>query len=640
MYRIALINMPFASVTLPSIALTQLKSVLDQELGGRVEVEIFYPNQDYARIMGMKLYRTISESVAAVTSGLGDWFFRQVAFPELADNADLYLTRHFPQPRDELQGPLVEARQQAETILDEVIDRYQLESSSMVGMTSMFSQNVACFAMARKLKERHPELITAMGGANCETPMGQEIAKNVENIDFVFSGPALDSFPRLVRHVIAGEPEKCHEIPGIFSRQRLEAHSTENLREVGKELDIEVDIPLDYDGFMASLEGAFPEGGVEPVLPFETSRGCWWGERSHCTFCGLNGLTMKYRSMSPQKALALLESLFERYGSKAKRFQSVDNILPREYLTELLPHLHPPENATIFYEVKADLKAHEMAALAQAGVTQIQPGIEALATSTLKLMRKGTTSFQNIRFLKYCLLYGVQPHWNLLMGFPGEEEEVYAKYFSDLPHLVHFPPPSGAYPVRFDRYSPYYTQAKEYGLKLRAADFYHMIYPFDPRDLESMAYFFADMDYAAPYLANTAKWITRLRQRIDHWQTRYEQRDRGLEPKLELNGEGDARGVVDTRSGRKVEHHLGPAALEVLALLAKPMKLERLAKRLTDVPEAELKRQVMALKGKGLLFQENGIYMSLVMEPEPAGDMPWIAPAERAQSPAGLSSGA
>ena len=33
-----------------------------------------------------------------------------------------------------------------------------------------------------------------------------------------------------------------------------------------------------------------------PVDVVETSRGCWWGERSHCTFCGLNGMGMTYRS--------------------------------------------------------------------------------------------------------------------------------------------------------------------------------------------------------------------------------------------------------------------------------------------------------------------------------------------------------
>ena len=34
-------------------------------------------------------------------------------------------------------------------------------------------------------------------------------------------------------------------------------------------------------------------------LPMESSRGCWWGAKQHCTFCGLNGGSMAYRSKSP-----------------------------------------------------------------------------------------------------------------------------------------------------------------------------------------------------------------------------------------------------------------------------------------------------------------------------------------------------
>jgi magnesium-protoporphyrin IX monomethyl ester (oxidative) cyclase len=53
---------------------------------------------------------------------------------------------------------------------------------------------------------------------------------------------------------------------------------------------------------------------------------------------------------------------------------------------------------SFFYEVKADLSEKDVAMLAHSRVLTIQPGIEALVTSTLKLMKKGTTAFQNIKF--------------------------------------------------------------------------------------------------------------------------------------------------------------------------------------------------------------------------------------------------
>ena len=627
MYRIALINMPFASVGLPSIALTQLKSVTLDRLEGRVEVEDFYLNLDFAEALGIEVYRAIGDSVDAVTSGLGDWYFRHVAFPDLEDNTEAYLTRHFAGRKafDQIRAPFLASRQQAETLLDQLIDRYRLDTFDLVGLTSMFSQNVACFAMAKKLKARNPDVITVMGGANCETPMGQVIVRNVEWIDYVASGPSLTTFPDLAQALVDGNEDNSHSIRGMFSKKKLEA-AEGPLHEAGQELDIDTEVPLDFDPFLDHLDRAFSDESLEIKLPFETSRGCWWGERSHCTFCGLNGMTMQYRSMAPDKARILLEDLFERYGSRVQRFQSVDNILPREYLTDLLPKLEPPEGTSIFYEVKADLKVREMEALARAKINQIQPGIEALATSTLKLMGKGTTSFQNLEFLKSCLRFDIEPHWNLLLGFPGEEEEIYKKYFADLPLLVHLPPPGGAYPVRFDRYSPYFTKADHYGLDLKAADFYGMIYPFPEEDLEEMAYYFADQNFEAPYLVRTARWLGKLRQRIDYWHSRWWQTDRGLAPKLEFLQKGDKRVIVDTRSGIEVTHDLGPIPMEALGHLARPLKLSRLAARMdTDANESQIRRLLTALMGRGLVFQDRDLYYSLVVNPEPVEDGAWMA---------------
>jgi magnesium-protoporphyrin IX monomethyl ester (oxidative) cyclase len=82
--------MPFFSIHLPSIALTQIKTVLSVKLHGQVDSEIFYLNQDFAQFLGLGNYDFIAHSVKSTVSGLGDWFFRQIAFPEVADNREVY----------------------------------------------------------------------------------------------------------------------------------------------------------------------------------------------------------------------------------------------------------------------------------------------------------------------------------------------------------------------------------------------------------------------------------------------------------------------------------------------------------------------------------------------------------------------
>ena len=96
MFKVILINMPFANLTTPSIALTQLKSMIDGQFSDRVSVEILYLNQDFALQLGLDFYRFFAESAEAQNSGFGDWFFRKAAFPDAADNAEKYFKRYFP----------------------------------------------------------------------------------------------------------------------------------------------------------------------------------------------------------------------------------------------------------------------------------------------------------------------------------------------------------------------------------------------------------------------------------------------------------------------------------------------------------------------------------------------------------------
>jgi len=50
-------------------------------------------------------------------------------------------------------------------------------------------------------------------------------------------------------------------------------------------------------------------------LPYEGSRGCWWGEKHHCTFCGINGQGMEFRARSADRVIADLRTLVQRHRS-------------------------------------------------------------------------------------------------------------------------------------------------------------------------------------------------------------------------------------------------------------------------------------------------------------------------------------
>jgi radical SAM superfamily enzyme YgiQ (UPF0313 family) len=682
MFRIALINMPFANINMPSLALTQLKAVVEAKFPNEVSVEVIYLNQEFAHYLGLEPYESVVNQIDHHDSGLGDWFFRQIAFPETPDNSDVYLRRFYAVQSKQVQmfrNYVQLKRQGLDAFLGKLIMKYQLTQANLVGLTSMFSQNVACMAMARKIKSWNSRVITAMGGANCESPMGQEIIKNVPCIDFVFSGPALRSFPAVIRHLIADEPDKCHSIDGVFTKENMgEPKSEKSIRlepvnavapkvqaqvqlvgitksavgvatattgngdcgsngtngngangngsngngagkvgVLGSELELDYNVQLNYDDFLNTLDSNFPQKKISPILLFETSRGCWWGEKAHCTFCGLNGASMNYRAMSPDKAIQQFESLF-KYAPRVTRYQNVDNILAKNYISEVFPYLNPPADASIFYEVKADLTEEDVKVLARTRVNLIQPGIEALNTSTLKLMKKGTSVFQNLVLLKNCAMHDVFPIWNLLLGFPGEGEEVYKKYVDDLPLLIHLPPPNGAFPVRFDRYSPYFTKAKEYGLELQPFEFYGFTYPFSKQSIENIAYYFVDAKFDAEYRIALSRWISKIKEKMQTWRLRYSGANSALPARLYFKESEGQTVVYDSRSGQAVEHKISENGLQVLRACNKANRVAQLAAQLGHLDDFDPAKEVAYLQERGLLFQEHERLLSLVLPHDPS----------------------
>ena len=609
MYKIALINMPFANLSLPSIALTQLKAVVEQRFKDQVSVDVYYFSHDFARYLGLDLYWSITHSADAQNAGLGDWFFRQTAFPELANNAGPYLSRYFPfhtEEMNKLKSGLLEKRRGLEQYLDSLIVEYGLDQVQLVGFTSMFQQSAAVFSMARRLKECESKPIVVMGGANCESPMGQVIIKEVLPVDYVFSGPALKSFPDFVQHCLNGEPGRASAIKGVFTKRNYIFQSGPDA--IGEELSIDVPVELDYRQFLDNVTQNFPDGEIDPVLLFETSRGCWWGERAHCTFCGLNGASMAYRAMGPDRALKQFESLFE-FAPKVSRMDAVDNILPKSYFQEVLPYVKTPENVSLFYEVKADLSEADVQTLAKARVKFIQPGIESLATSTLKLMKKGTSAFRNLALLKFCAIYGIEPAWNLLVGFPGEGADVYRKYLYDLPLLTHLFPPSNVYPVRFDRYSPYFMKAQEYGLDLHPLDYYSLIYPFPGEQLNNLAYYFADVNIGAEYAQTVSQWIGKIKEKIDFWAESWKSHDD--HPVLLLYKDGDQHMIRDSRSGELKEYPITAVSARILNLMAETKRMGDVNKEFTNGSSIDAAKEIAILREKGLLFEEDNRFMSL-----------------------------
>jgi len=624
MLKINLVNMPFAALNLPSIGLTQLKAALEERFGEKVSTNVIYLNHDFVDFMGGVSTYEHALSVDGLTSGIGDWIFRSIAFPSLEDNASEYFTRYYNKGDNVSKATralILEKRAALDKFVDSLIEKYKLSEADVTGFTSLFAQSVASCAMALRLKSLNPKMITAMGGANCEPNVAMELCRHAPQLDFVFAGPSLLSFPEFAAKLLDGDMEGLYGIPGVYSRRNLERfksaqrndNSASYLSATGAERSIDDVLDLDYRGFLDSVESKLAGKGVSPSLLFETSRGCWWGEKVKCLFCGLNGSSIGYRAMKPENAIKQFNALF-KYSGRCLRFDGVDNIAPESYYKDVFPHISPPEGTVIFYETKSDISEEHLHIMSKAGVKITQPGIEALATSSLKLMKKGAASFTNVAYLMNALLHGIHPVWNLLVGFPGESEDVYKKYHEDIPKLTHLPPPTGVFPIRFDRFSGYFERCDEYGLDLRPYDFYGMAYPFDADAARNFAYYFVDYNAGARFEKGLGKWHAAMTKGVNDWICAWKADNCGNPPQLYFEKLSSGELVVrDTRGGNSEEIQLDETQLRALSLLAKPMGRKDLATGLGGtVNDAE---NILAfLDGRRLVFRDDEKYMSIVLK--------------------------
>src|SRR5262249_17977756 len=93
----------------------------------------------------------------------------------------------------------------------------------------------------------------------------------------------------------------------------------------------------DYDDYFEQIYSSPIARYALTSIPPETSRGCWWGAKQHCTFCGLNNEGMAFRKKSPARALSEIRALTSRHG--VYRWSATDNIIDMSYFQAVLPEL-------------------------------------------------------------------------------------------------------------------------------------------------------------------------------------------------------------------------------------------------------------------------------------------------------------
>jgi len=278
--QVLLVAMPFATLG-PSIALGTVKATLDQAgfRCGTVHADLEYLHfllkagalpspQDYQALGGMAIFN--------------EWVFTTEHFHGL----DRVPTR---EEVGDWNAAFPRLREQTQRFIENMATQIVAAGPAIVGFSLVFSQSVASLVLARRLKELAPGLTVLLGGIGCAGGIGDALMRHFPWVDAVYFGDAEGGLPDLVRQLLAGD-RSGHPSASVRGGDGSIAFGACVHKAPGEAFAIP-----DYDEYFARLGRLGLEKlATRMFIPFESSRGCWWGDKHACTFCATN-VTMAYR---------------------------------------------------------------------------------------------------------------------------------------------------------------------------------------------------------------------------------------------------------------------------------------------------------------------------------------------------------
>jgi len=615
--RVLLLRMPWGLIDAPSLALGTLKAILARD---GMACDVYELNVLFARQIGPNLYNLISS--AGSTKFPGESFFTPHYFDlDPASFAQDHLRPHFSGLYGYLQEswgglPGLSENQllkrceallvsEAPKFIERCKEEIDWSRYDIIGFSLLFAQTLSSLCLARWIKDRYPKKKVVFGGPSCDGEMGYEMLRSFSPIDVVVMGEADLTVSRLMQALRSGGA--LDEIPGIVFRRDGQIVRTPS-PPVLTDLD---GLPVpDFSDYFAG-KGLGPGGPLQRAVYFETSRGCWWGQKSLCSFCGLNAKGLEFRRKSPDRALQEILGLAAMYGTK--KLLAADTIIDMSYLQTLLPRLKEVnaqrpvgEHLEIFYEIKSNIKKEQMRLLMDSGICEVLPGIESFSDGILERMKKGATGIQQMQFVKWATELGLKSVYGILHSNPNDLAEDYREMEAQIDFVDHMIPPAYVTPIILDRFSAYWNHPEQHGIfRIRADRSYQISFPDPAIDHDRLAYRF-EYDHADQQDSVLAAAMSSCLERIRRWRDLYAP-DRLIYE--DLPGEVV---IVDHRSGQpEVGRLKGPEA-DVFLFCDHYTTLSLVAQKFPALSAAGIEMLLDFLVAKKWIYKDRkGRYLSL-----------------------------
>ena len=587
---IVLISPPWPLFNRPSVQVGALKSFLKSREPG-LQIRTYHPYLRLASEIGFDEYLKISQSSWAAES-----VFAALLFPGRKGPEELFKKAAAGRfGRGQAVPDFKKITACAEQTVEAFLER--LPDVRLAGLSLCLNQLTAGLYIAKRLKQRLPETAVVVGGASCSGILGKGLLDAFSFIDYAVTGegelPLLDLW-----HFLSGKKEEITS-RAVYWRGRQGAVRKEQVSDISS-------LPLpDFDDYFSEISRLGPRAsGIVPLLPIEASRGCWW---ARCNFCNLNLQWKGYRIKSPEKIAREIDFLSQRY--MVLDFAFMDNCLPPRQAPVIfeLTRRHK-RDYSFFAELRTGHSRQDLAVMASGGLKDVQVGIEALSTSLLARLGKGTSAMNNLAVMRHCTELGINLQANLILHFPGSSDEEIRQTMENLDFAWPF---ASLKTVSFwmGMESPVCRHPARFGIKAKGPHrFYSLLFPHSTADkLEALI-----LEYRGDRKKQRRMW-KKVEKKVK-------------EMKRAKAALSDTQGLLTYRDGRQfliirqvlpdgtiLRHRLtGPSRSLYLACL-EPVSLDYLAETAEGLPREKIAAFVDDLHAKRLMFREGERVISLAI---------------------------
>lgn len=296
-------------------------------------------------------------------------------------------------------------------IRERILDYFVRHPADVVGISIPFtSQIFYAFVIGRELKRLMPQVKIVMGGPQISLfwKLFCDHKPFRAAFDVMIAGMGELAMEGYLRAVEAGSG--FDEVPSLIyfdERGELRVNPQKKLARMSElpEADFS-DLPL--------------ERYVYAKLPYQFSRGCYWGKCAFCSYRNNKG----YMIRRTEEVLEHFEHMERRYG--IHNFQFIDDAIHPTLLDQMASQILK-KGMKIRYDAYLRLEPgftpEVCRRLRESGLKTVLFGFESANQRMLELMNKGNTPSNMLRVLKNMHQAGIQSILSCLIGFPTETWE-------------------------------------------------------------------------------------------------------------------------------------------------------------------------------------------------------------------------